>query len=279
MAVLSFNTKQDVNKLTSANPDYWRAVMEMEAGNQLVPVTKVFMLVSQGRLDEANIYIDMIRYFSNPKAIANDYLEELAWRINTFNDELVQDVNKGIVEHDKGNYDAAMKIYKDILQQYPGSAWTLYELYYSKNMKELAGGKKDDRSDWDKAKKGIYENNPMYHMDVRASNGKEAYLLFRRQEQGTLFKRQGQTLEDVFKYADIAMDLGVYDFAAQLFWFTSTYGKEDSQISLHRYLYCLDKLGVKNLKANFKGDFEKIFKDIDKEKEKEMKKNDFYKSF
>lgn len=119
----------------------------------------------------------------------------------------------------------------------------------------------------------------MYHMDVRASNGKEAYLLFRRQDTGSLFRKKGETLNDIFKYADIAMDLGVYDFAAQLFWFTATYGKEDNDVSLHRYLYCLDKLGVKNLKSNFKGDFQKIFKEIDKEKEKEMKNNDFYKSF
>ena len=54
-------------------------------------------------------------------------------------------------------------------------------------------------------------------MDIRASNGQEAYLLFRRQEINNLFEKKENLLKDVFEYADIASDLGVHDFAAQLF--------------------------------------------------------------
>jgi hypothetical protein len=116
-------------------------------------------------------------------------------------------------------------------------------------------------------------------MDVRASNGKEAYLLFRRQEINTLFKSNENVLEDVYEYANIALDLEVYDFAAQMYWFSSCFNKDKQGEALHHYLYCLEKLGVKDLKANFKGDFNEIFVDIEKEKDKEMKENKIYKSF
>jgi hypothetical protein len=38
----------------------------------------------------------------------------------------------------------------------------------------------------------------------------------------------------------------------------------------HKFLYCLEKLRVTNLKENFKGMFVKEFKKIEKTKEKNM---------
>ena len=54
--------------------------------------------------------------------------------------------------------------------------------------------------------------------------------------------------------------------------------KNDSETAIHKCLYSLEKLGVKNLKENFKGNFNSIFKKIEKEKEKEMQENALYKS-
>jgi hypothetical protein len=94
-----------------------------------------------------------------------------------------------------------------------------------------------------------------------------------------LFKKKEEKLNDVYKYADIAMDLGVYDFAAQLFWYSATFNSNKQIEALHKSLYCMEKLGVINLKTNFKGDFKKIFADIEKDKEKEMTSSDIYSSF
>lgn len=280
IALTNFNNIQNIDALTSTNKNYWRATMEMEIGNQLIPITKISTLVSQGELDHAQKYSEMILMFSAPKTIANQYLKEINYRINLFNQELQRQIENGIKEHDKGNYQNAIKIYDDIIKIYPNSSWALYEKYYSDNAKKLSENMitKDDRMDWDNAKVEIYKHNPLYTMDVRASNGKEAYLLFRRQEIGTLFKREEERLSDVFKYAEIATDLGIYDFAAQLFWLTATFDKDDSQESLNNYLYCLDKLGEKELKSNFKGNYDKIFESIDKTKERKMKSSSFYKS-
>ena len=276
----NFNQSQNIQNITSQNKNYWRATMEMEVGNQLIPISKIFALVSQGELDHAKKYIEIIRIFSKPKSISDDYLKEINYRIELFEDELNKEIEKGIVEHDKGNYQKAIDIYNEILKNYPNSSWTLYEKYFSENAKNLADEKitKDNREDWDKAKIEIYKHNPLYNMDVRASNGKEAYLMFRRQEIGTLFKNKDERIKDIYKYAEIATDLGVYDFAAQLFWLTVNFNKDNTLHPLDNYLYCLDKLGEKELKENFKGNFEKTFKKIDDQKEKEMKENSIYKN-
>lgn len=275
-----FNKPQNISTLTSKNNFYWRASMEMSAGNQLIPVTKIALLLSQGEFDYALKYIEMIRLFCDPKAVPTIYLKEMARRLDEFNKQLNEAIDKGIAEHDKGNYEKAIAIYKDILQEYPNSASVQYELYYSQNALQLKNQTQsiDDRKDWDLAKVSIYKSNPLYTMDVRAANGKEGYLLFRRQSIQQLFKTKEAKLSDVYTYADIAMDLGVYDFAAQLFWLSSSFDK-DSKDALSKYLYCLEKLGVTDLKENFKGDFEKEFKAIDKAKVKEMEQSSIYKSF
>lgn len=278
--VTDFKKKQDVTKLTSNNPDYWRAVMEMEMANQLIPITKIFMLASQGEFDHADRYAEIIMTYSRPESVSHEYLAEYRWRMRLFGELLDAEIGKGIAEHDKGNYEKAIKIYNDILKIYPNSAWTLYELYFSKNAMDMKKGliNADDRKQWDAAKVGIYSHNPLYNMDVRASNGKEAYLLFRRHEISGLFKNDDAMLADTFEYADIALDLEIYDFAAQLFWLKFSFDDKDKETALNRYLYCLEKLGVTKLKENFKGDFGKIFKAIDKEKQKTMEESMMYKA-
>jgi hypothetical protein len=138
--------------------------------------------------------------------------------------------------------------------------------------------KEDDRATWDKAKLDIYKHNPIYGMDVRASNGKEAYLLFRRQEISGLFKESKNKAKDLFSYAEIASDLGVYDFAAHLFWITATFDSTRTKKGINHFLFCLDKLGEKKLKENFNENFVDIFANIEADKIKSMEKSSIYQS-
>jgi len=280
VSATNFSESQNLISITSKNADYWRAVLEMSIGNQLIPATKIFALISQGEFDYAMKYLEIVDMFSDPKSITNIYLSELAWRLQVFNEQLKTEIEKGISEHDNGNYKNAITTYNNILGSYPNSAWALYELYYSQNALEVKAGKVklEDRSNWDNAKSKIFKCNPLYSMDVRANNAKEGYLLFRRQEISKLFKSKDEKLNDIYKYADISMDLGIYDFAAQLFWYSFTFSKNNDK-ALIRFLYCIEQLGVKNLKENFKGDHEKDFKKLEAEKENEMISSPMYKAF
>lgn len=275
-----FSKTVDLSKLTQNNPDYWRAILEMNIGNQLLPASNIFALVAQGKIDYAMKYLEIYRMFSDPKTIPNDYLEELSSRIYSFNTVLTKKVKEGLQLHDKGNYKEAIIHYEAILKDYPNSAWTQYELFYSKNALALENKEIDneDRTDWDKSKVGIYNSNPLYNMDVRASNGKEAYLLFRRMAISDLFKSKDAQMKDVYEYANIALDLEVYDFAAHLYWISVCFDKSEND-ALKRFLYTLEKLEVTNIKSNFKGNFEKEFKKIDKTRKKEMEESSTYKVF
>jgi len=282
VAAADFSKPQDIEKMTGRNPDYWRAVMEMGRGNQLIPITKIFMLASQGYLDSAERYSEIISMYTTTESAANLYLEEFNWRMRVLSEDLTKEVDKGIAFHDKGEYEKALGVYEKVKQAYPYSAWNLYEIYFSKNAMDIVSGKvkAGDRTQWDEAKKGIYGASPLYNMDVIAATGKEAYLLFRRQQISSLFRTKGNTAKDTYEYADIALDLGVYDFAAQLFWLSFTFEKDEKagERSLHRYLYVLEKLGVPQWKSNFKGDFDKIFKAIDKERQEAMEGSAVFKS-
>jgi tetratricopeptide (TPR) repeat protein len=275
----NFVTAQNLDKIINKNPDYWRATLEMSIGNQAIVTNKIFALVAQGKHDYALKYLEIATYFASEKTLANRYLKDLKIQLQVFNKQVKTEIEKGIAEHDKDNFEKAMTIYKSVLVQYPNSAWALYELYFSENAMEQKNGtrEKTDRSDWDKAKIAIYAANPLYHLDVRANNGEQAYLLFRRNSIDNLFRKKDDTLLDVYEFADIAMDLGVYDFAAQLFWYSTTFDAKNKK-ALPRFLYCMEKLGVKNLKENFKGNHEKDFKKIEEEKDREMKNSPFYKT-
>ncbi len=277
-----FNENVDVYKLTSLNPNYWLGTLEMSKGNLLFPVTKVFALISQGELDYAYKYLEIFEAFADKESMATSYINEMKARINLFNEELNNEIEKGIVFHDNGEFQKAIDFYNNILKIYPNSSWCLYEKYFSENAKQIAEKKiaVNSRENWDISKIEIYKHNPLYNMDVRASTPKEGYLFFRRLEIAELFKEDKNFLTDVYKYAEIATDLGVYDFAAQLFWLTASYGNNEKtqEKSIHNFLYCLEKLGVKDLKSNFKGNFDKIFKDIEKEKDIEMENNKLFKS-
>ncbi len=280
IAKTNFNNPQNIEQLTNNNPDYWRAVMEMEKGNQLIPVTKIALLLSQGEFDYAFKYIEILSVFSNSETVSDAYLKEISWCLKEFNLQLNNEIGEGITQHDSGKYEKAISQYNAILNDYPNSAWTQYEKYYSTNALAIEKGqsKLDDRKLWDDSKVNIYKSNPLYNMDVRASSGKEAYLLYRRQEMGTLFKTKGQLIKDIYKYADIAMDLKVYDFAAQFFWLTLSFDKDPTN-AVTCYLYCLEKMGIKNLKENFKGNHEKDFKELEATKDKIMKESSIYNSF
>ncbi|MFT6981456.1 MAG: tetratricopeptide (TPR) repeat protein [Crocinitomicaceae bacterium] len=268
-----FDEKQKISPLTSENQDYWRAIMEMSVGNQLIPITNVFALVSQGEFDYATKYVEVLLMFSDPKSIANTYLEELWSRLNTFNNDVNGRIEKGFVYHDSGKYQKAIDLYNEILKEYPNSAWAKYEVYFSQNALsvELEKASLVDRTEWDKAKVGIYKSNPLYPLNVNASNSREIYLMFRRISIGELFKDRENRLSDIYEYASIAMDLEVYDFAAQLYWISITFDKTEND-ALFRFLYCLEKLGVTELKSNFEGDFEKEFEKIEKAQEAAIQK-------
>ncbi|MCB0397849.1 MAG: hypothetical protein KDD36_14450 [Flavobacteriales bacterium] len=272
--------KARVEDLTENNPDYWRATMEMSQGNQIIPFTKACMYLADGAFDKANHLLFVIRFFSDNESLPALFLDEISAKMEVVNDEITSAINQGIALHDQGKYKEAVSHYNKLLKVFPNSAWLNYEHYFSGAAQMKDEDKQNDA--WTASKKVIYTCDPLYPVNVRASTGKEGYLLFRRQEINSLFKKKEDLKSDFVKYADIALELEDYGFAAQLYWLILSYfAKEDydNRNILAHYLYCLDKLGDTESVKNFKGDFPEEFAKVEAERRRVMEESPTYKAF
>jgi len=272
--------KETTEKLTDQNPNYWRANMEMSQGNQMILFAKIAMFLANGEFDKAERLLFLLPFFSNENSLPIVYLEPLQGKMDLITAELNAAIEKGIALHDVGKYEEAVTYYESLLKVFPKSAWLNYEHYFSSAamLKESS----DSEALWIKSKGVIYECDPLYPLDIKAKTGKEGYLLFRRQEIKMLFQSKESLKADFLNYADIALELENYGYAAQMYWLIVSYFPEedhDNRDMLAHYLYCLDKLGDKTTIQNFKGDFEARFAQVEAERLEAMKNSTMYNVF
>lgn len=278
----NFLNKQTVT-VTDKNPLYWRGVMEMNKGNLIIPLSKVFMHIVNDEFDLARRYLGMLFRFADKESLASHYLLELNRYLEIFYQRHDSLVHEGIKLHDAGKYDEAIKVYNGILTEYPNSAWARYELYFSSTYKSTGPGREAAANEqWKKNKDAIYAADPLYPMGGGASNAKDGYQLFKHLQIKDLFTDSKKLKTDLFTYADIALDLGCYAFAGHLYWYLATRFPEEKYKGhnlLIYYLYSLQKLGVTEVQSFFKDNFKDEISSLDKEREDAMKNDPIYKSF
>jgi hypothetical protein len=275
---------KETNNVTDRNSLYWRGVLEMNKGNLLIPVSKMFMHVANDEFDLARRYIGVLYRFADKGSLASHYLQDLNKYLNLFykyHDSLVK---KGIAFHDAGKFDKAIETYNSILADYSNSAWARYELYFSTNAKNQGLVKNASKTTalWDQHKAGVYTADPLYPMGGGANNVKDGYMLLRHLRVSELLKDSKKLKEDMVEYAGIAMDLEAYSFAGHLYWYLfSTFPEEKykGHNFLAYFLYSLQKLGVTEVQSFFKGDYKNEFTTIDTEREQAMKSDPTYQSF
>lgn len=270
--------QESTEHITDENPDYWRATMEMSKGNQLIPFTKACMFIANGEFDKARRILDVIRFFYDDTTLPAKLDEQISDKLDLYTSELEAEINKGIAYHDAGKYDDAIKLYDNLLKEHPNSAWLNYERYFSQSAKE---GMDIEGDLWKIAKQKVYACDPMYPFNAQAKTGKEGYELYRRQEIKELFTKKEELRSDFAKYADIALDLKCYGFAAQVYWLTLSHLKaedyNDRDLLAH-FLYCIDQLGDKETIDNFKDDYTEKFAEIEAERKELMEDNFMYKA-
>ena len=157
-----------------------------------------------------------------------------------------------------------------MLFENPKSAWALYEQFQT-NMAKGLKANPNLMPDWSAARRAIVEADPLYESMAEASNLDELFDLLLRRESKTLFKNRDNFTNDILRYADIALDLGQPGFAAMLYW--QAWREIDPDTYANRklvedMLYCLEQLGVKDVKTSFPGDHAAEFKRIDTERAK-----------
>lgn len=247
--------------------------MEMAQGNHLIAVLPVFLHLANGEWGRAETCGQILRLHSLKKSLAGHKLDEAMTYLAVCSNAVKQEINRGIVLHDKGRYTEAEQIYRGILDAGIRSAWARYELFFSKataagrqHLVDIGSGNKS--GEWDEAAKEIYAFDPLYTAQFVGRRGKTMGALQARLQLGELNRAKGKSSgERLASYADLALKLEAYSTAAQLYWFMLSLKEQEASMdkNIARYLYCLEKMGVSGLKQNFQGPFEEKFKALDQE--------------
>jgi tetratricopeptide (TPR) repeat protein len=250
-------------------------MLEMRPGDPMVPAVRVALHAANGEIDPARRYSSVATFFDAKQSASSRLLGEFRAMMSFFYKEVESRIGEGIALNDKGRLAEAMAIYDGVLKDYPGSAWAHYERIQTRMAMASKAGKPIEQvlADWPKMRDAILACDPLYEMLAQAQGQEETYRLVLRLEINSLFKDRGKTVEDLVRYADIARDLDVYGFAAMLYWNVLSgvkpedYGRREL---LEDFLYCLEQLGVKDIKENFRGDHAAAFARIKADRRKRV---------
>jgi tetratricopeptide (TPR) repeat protein len=259
----------DEAALSDANPDYWRAMLEMAPGFPLNPAVRIALHTANGEIDAARRIARTFAPFDQHKSPYSTLIAEFSAMADPFAKEVDARIKKGIALHDAGKLDQAIAAYDGVLKDYPGSALAYFERHQSRLMQSMKANK--DAPDWAATRKAILQADPLYGSMAEAGSEDELYDLLLRKETEELFKDKAKGTSDLLRLADISVDLGQYGYAAMIYWNLMTnvkpadYGNRDL---IEATLYCFERLGAKELKKNFKGDHAAAFLRIDAERAK-----------
>ncbi|MGH1337689.1 MAG: hypothetical protein ACRBFS_16335 [Aureispira sp.] len=269
-----------IHNLTVANPTYWRATMEVESGNGLVVLSKICLHIVNGEYDLAQRYLDVAQVFPEQNSMALNFYKQFDFRMEWLFDDLQAIVREGKAFQEQGDFESAALFFEKQLHVLPRSAIFNYQKYYSRSLLMTERAPEDIMQLWKDCKTIVYSCDPLFNMPMPTHSSKEVYLMSKRHEINLLFDNQRTIQNRILEYADIALDLEVYGFAAHLYWLIIGNKPEDftERDMLAHYLYCLDRLGDTENIRSFEDEYtQQKFKKIERERQRAMETNEVYK--
>lgn len=276
------STVNSLKKDILESPDvYWRTLETYADQPQLMPVYKTFLLISNGQFSYAEQYKQLIYQFESSETLLRYLLDELSWRMNYYFQKEHATLSL-LNSMKKGDRLTERKEILDSLIRYD----SLNTAFLYQRIDKLTPVIVSDYSD-SKLALQFEISNPL-HSDTLASYSKETrYFNYLRSGTADLFV-DAETFEDDFAtYAEIALKLGVYDLAADLYFMLhqdewrkiDEIGVEPREMALDmvekvsiykfRFDYALYRLGIRSAKTKKE---KKRFKRLSKKLRKEVKR-------
>jgi len=266
-------------ELTIENPKYWQASMEVPSGDGLIIMSKIVMHIAKGEFDLAKRYLNVAQAFPEQNSMALNFYNQLNFRMEWLFDDIKEEIRIGKNLQIDGDFKSAALHYEKVLKIIPRSAEFNYELFYSNSLLASDGEPEEIIKLWKDCKSIVYSCDPLFNMNVPARNSKDLYLMSKRHEINMLFNNQMRIDENILEYADIALDLEVFGFAAHMYWLILR-NKPDAfpeRDILAHYLYCLQKLGDTENIGNFEAEYtQSKYKKIERERRKAMESSPVY---
>lgn len=269
-----------VRSLTTKNPVYWRATMEMESGNGLVILSKICLHIMAGEYDLAKRYLNVAQVFPEQNTMALSFYKQFGFRMEWLFDDVRAVMREGKELQLQGDFRSSQLYFEEQLKILPRSAVFNYEKYYSKSLLMSDAAPEEIIELWKNCKEIVYACDPLFNLPIPTRNSKDVYLMAKRHEINLIFSNQRQIQENVLEYADIALDLEVYGFAAHLYWLIIGNKPDDytDRDILAHYLYCLEKLGNQETIDSFEEEYTRQkFKRIERARKKAMENSPVYK--
>ncbi len=245
---------------------------------QLIPALKVMLLVVEGRFAYAETYKQMIYQFEEEGTLLRYLLDELTWRMGYYFEVESELVKSALIPKENGNDKVALL--DSILAINKNSAVALYHSI-DQSIPPLLSTYPDRELIIQ-----LYESNPMFSGILKPYSKKKAYHNHLRKLTHDLFI-DAETFDEGFPiYAEIALELGAYEFAGDLYWmllykeFNNMEGLQPPKHIIDEYQFRYDYSVYKfRQKTSFEKSLVKKFKRLDKKFRKRMKKHPTYKNF
>ncbi|MFT5646876.1 MAG: hypothetical protein ACI976_001562 [Aureispira sp.] len=266
-------------ELTIRNSQYWRATMEVASGDGLVILSKISIHIAKGEFDLAKRYLNVAQAFPEQNSMALNFYKQLGFRMEWLYDDVREQIRTGKKLQVEGDFEGAALHFEAELKKFPKSADFNFEKYYSRSLLISEHDPEYIIKLWKDCKEAVYSCDPLYNMNVPAKNSKDLYLMSKRHEINLLFDNQVRISENILEYADIALDLEVYGFAAHLYWLIIGNKPDDfpDRDILAHYLYCLEKLGDTEHIRTFEDEYTRQkFRKIEKERKQVMENSSVY---
>jgi hypothetical protein len=120
--------------LLHRNPNFWRAMYEIAPSEPAFKFVHIGLLMTSGEIDEAHNLIHLLLHDAEIQQLDRDRLKWFDSLTHQMLSDSFRHLSQGIKLHDSKDFDAAIKIYEDVLTIWPQSSAAQYELGYSKRM-------------------------------------------------------------------------------------------------------------------------------------------------
>ena len=138
--------KVDIGALVDHDPNFWRMYFEIAPGDPMLTTIHAGLLLSQGEALRAAYVVELGRH---RPGVPKEYAQAFRMLQNSALAALKPSeaaTEEGTRMFDQGDYDGALKKYREALVLCPQNGWTSYELGYTLRTKaEVARGEKPGR--------------------------------------------------------------------------------------------------------------------------------------
>ncbi len=120
--------------LLHRNPNFWRAMLESDPSEPAFKFVHIGLLMTSGEIDQAHNLIHLLLHDAEIKQMDRDRLKWFDSMTHQMLSDSFRHLSQGIKMHDSKDFDAAIKIYEDVLSIWPQSSAAQYEIGYSMRM-------------------------------------------------------------------------------------------------------------------------------------------------